>query len=267
MIGLIDRTVDCVTGDAPLPGKEVEQIVQVLIDKLRAHSRLSSDDVAALRKLNYVLRSLEPNEDLIRQGDAPRVSAVVVSGIVGRYHLLQSGRRQYLSFHFEGDMPDSQGLFLDRMDHSVCAIGAASVALIGHQDLLRLFAVRPNVGAVVWRETLVDAAIFREAITNNSARSAKARMAHLFCELFCRAQALHLTHGDTLDLPIGLVQLGETLGMAIATVNRALAGLRATRMMDFRDGRLVVRDWQRLAALADFNPGYLHFRKPSDGAT
>lgn len=46
-----------------------------------------------------------------------------MSGMVARYHLLRNGRRQYLSFHIAGDMPDSQALFIDKMDHAVCAIG------------------------------------------------------------------------------------------------------------------------------------------------
>jgi hypothetical protein len=35
-------------------------------------------------------------------------------GMVARYHLLHNGRRQYLSFHIAGDMPDAQALFIDR---------------------------------------------------------------------------------------------------------------------------------------------------------
>ena len=123
------------------------------------------------------------------------MSAVVVSGILARYHLLPNGRRQYLSFHLAGDMPDSQALFIEKMDHAVCAMGSAVTALIPHKDLLSTFERRPSVGFAIWRETLIDAAIFREAITNNSARTTMARLAHLFCELFYRAKASGLTQG------------------------------------------------------------------------
>jgi len=49
-----------------------------------------------------------------------------------------------------------------------------------------------------------------------------------------------------LQLPISLAQLGETLGMAIATVNRTLQELRASGLMDFRDGELIVLKWGEL---------------------
>src|SRR5258707_15199650 len=97
-----------------------------------------------------------------------------------------------------GDMPDSQALFIDKMDHAVCAIGPARIASIPHKQMLSAFSRRPSIGFAIWRETLIDAAIFREAITNNSARRMPARMGHLFCELFYRARASGLTQANTL---------------------------------------------------------------------
>jgi CRP-like cAMP-binding protein len=213
--------------------------------------------------LSYSTKELKPNDDLIRQGDDPSVSALVLSGLVARYHLLPNGGRQYLSFHMAGDMPDSQSLFIDQMDHAVCAIGTATVASLPHRQLIALFNRRPSVGFAIWRETLIDAAIFREAITNNSARSMPARMAHLFCELFYRARASGLTAGSSCPAPVSLVQLGETLGMAIATVNRTLHELRASRAMEFQNGELIVKNWRRLAEIGQFDPHYLHLKKPA----
>jgi CRP-like cAMP-binding protein len=236
---------------------------QVLIRKLKEHSRLSGEDVADIGSLSHSIRELEPNEDLIRQGDDPSVAALVLNGLVARYHLLQNGGRQYLSFHMAGDMPDSQSLFIDRMDHAVCAMGSAVVASVPHKELLALFDRRPSVGFAIWRETLIDAAIFREAITNNSARSMPARMAHLFCELFYRARASGLTAESTCPAPVTLVQWGESLGMSIATVHRTLNELRASHAMDFQNGELIVKNWWRLTEIGEFDPHYLHLKKPA----
>ena len=235
---------------------------RILIRKLREHSRLANEDLAQINALTYALKELKSNEDLIRQGDDPDVSALVMSGMVARYHLLQNGRRQYISFHMAGDMPDSQALFIDKMDHAVCAIGPAVVASIPHKELIAAFNRRPSIGFAIWRETLIDAAIFREAITNNSARTMPARMGHLFCELLYRARASGLMKGNAFPAPISLVQLGETLGMSIATVNRTLQELRASGAVDFQRGELVARNWKRLAEIGQFNPGYLHLKKP-----
>ena len=235
----------------------------IVVSKLKQHSRLSGDDIAEIRTFSFSPRELADHEDLIRQGDAPDRSVVVLSGWVARYHLLSSGGRQYLSFHMAGDWPDAQALFLDRMDHAVCALGPVLVAGVAHKELTRAISRRPTLGFAIWRETLIDASMFREAITNNSARAKPARMAHLFCELFYRARALGHVRGHQLELPLGLVQLGEALGMAIATVNRTLVELRASRAVDFRGGMLTVHNWQRMCAIGDFDPGYLHLKQPS----
>lgn len=234
---------------------------ETLIRNLKEHSRLPGEDVAEICNFPITSRDLAPDEDFIRQGDRPELAALVVSGMVARYHLLEGGRRQYLSFHLSGDLPDAQGLFIERMDHALCAIGPATVAFIPHRQILRAFERRPSLGMAIWRETLLDAAIFREAITNNSARATHTRMAHLFCELFFRARNSRLSAGNRCSIPLTLIQLAETLGMAIATVNRTLQHLRASGTMDFRDGELVVLKWRELQELGDFNPDYLHMGK------
>jgi CRP-like cAMP-binding protein len=215
-----------------------------------------------IRAFNITVHELGLGEDFVRQGDSPRASALVVDGVVARYHLLPDGRRQYLAFHLSGDMPDSQALFVEQMDHAVCAIGAANVASIPHKELLAAFDRRPSLAIAVWRETLIDAAIFREAITNNSARPTQRRMAHLFCELYYRSRASGLANNNVCQAPITLVQLGESLGMSLATVNRTLSDLRETGSVDFRHGQIVIHHWERLVGLADFDPCYLHLKRP-----
>ena len=233
----------------------------ILARKLKEHSRLTGDDVTELERLTYHRRSLQANEDFIRQGDRPDVAALVLTGMVARYHLLKNGGRQYLSFHIQGDLPDAQSLFLDQMDHAVCAVGEAELALMPHKEITRIFERRPSVGFALWRETLIDAAIFRETITNNSGRPTRTRMAHLFCELYYRARASGLTEGYSCRVPLSQIQIGEALGMAIATVNRTLQSLRRARLIEFRRGVLTVRDWKRLVVAGDFNPDYLHLKR------
>ena len=127
------------------------KVLQILVRKLRGHSRLTADDFAAINALSHTVRELRSNEDLIRQGDDPDVSVLVVSGMVARYHLLPNGVRQYLSFHMAGDMPDSQALFIDKMDHAVCAIGPALIASISHKDLLAAFVTTLMAGDLLSR--------------------------------------------------------------------------------------------------------------------
>jgi CRP-like cAMP-binding protein len=235
----------------------------IITAKLCRHSRLDDQDIAALRALPVQSRKLRPNEDFIRQGDKPKMSALVTRGMVARYHMLRGGKRQYLSFHMTGDMPDAQTLFIERMDHAVCAIGDATIALIPHDKICDVFERRPQIGFAIWRETLIDAAIFREAITNNSSRPAVTRMAHLFSELYYRARAAGLAKPGSCTLPFHQGQIGEALAMSIVTVNRNIQVLRRTGSMEFRNGILTVYDWRKLAEVGEFDPNYLNLKKPA----
>jgi CRP-like cAMP-binding protein len=233
----------------------------VILRKLNLHSDLGKAEIAAICALPCLERALAAGEDVVCQGDRPKVSVAVIEGMLARYHTLPSGRRQYLSFHIPGDIPDSQALFIDVMDHAVCAMDAARVALIPHGALCALLDQHPQAAFAFWRETLVDAAIFRQAITNNSARSTEARLAHFFCEQYYRARAGGHARPGACALPLSQVQLGETLGVSLPSISRALQRLRRTRAVAFDRGWLEVRDWTRLAAIAGFDAAYLHLSK------
>lgn len=233
----------------------------IVARKLQEHSVLNGADISAIRRLPGTERSFRPNTDIVKQGDRPDMAVVVVSGMVARYHTLRSGRRQYLSLHIVGDMPDTQMLLLDVMDHAICAVDQAVIASVPHTAIRLLFKDRPAAAFAVWRETLIDAAIFRQAITNNGARPLFARLAHFLCEQFYRAGAIGLVQQGSCSLPLTQTQIGETIGASLPSVSRALQRLRKTRAADLSDGRLIVREWDRLTELGDFNPGYLHLRK------
>jgi CRP-like cAMP-binding protein len=230
----------------------------VVIKKLAQHSELTGPDMAHVRRLTCAIRKLTPGEDFIKQGDFPRASAIVIEGILARYHVLETGHRQYLSIHFPGDWPDAQGLFLEQMDHSVCAIGTAVVCAIPHEELIRLFRERPAAAFAVWRETLIDASIFRETITNNSSRKPLARLSHWFCEMYFRAKQAGLVRRDTMALPLNQAQIGEALGMSLVSVNRTLKQIRRSAAADFKDGALIVKNWMKLSSIGEFDPAYLH---------
>jgi CRP-like cAMP-binding protein len=229
----------------------------IMLRKLRAHSPLDSADEEVLRTLQGRMRELASGEDLVQDGEQPRASSVVLEGMVGRYHTLPGGRRSYLSFHMAGDWPDLQSLLLNRMDHGVCALGKATVVLLRHEQIRAICERRRSLGYALWRETLVDAAIFRRAISNQSGKGARRRLAHLFCELFFRARAAGLVHGQTMALPVSQEQIGDALGLALVTVNRMLQALRRTRAVEHREGKLTVRDWDHLAQVAEFDAEYL----------
>ena len=72
----------------------------------------------------------------------------------------------------------------------------------------------PRIAAALWRETLMDASIFREWVLQCRTTRAYSRMAHLLCELRVRLKAVGLAEDDTFDLPITQGELADAIGTA-----------------------------------------------------
>src|SRR5262245_19738310 len=95
----------------------------IIIRKLTEPSRIDPADEEALRLLPVRTRDLAPDEDLALEDDDSGTLALVLDGLLARYRTRSNGKRQYLSFHMAGDVPDAQALFLEKRDHAICAIG------------------------------------------------------------------------------------------------------------------------------------------------
>jgi CRP-like cAMP-binding protein len=244
---------------APVQGTSSQTVVGGLFQALRRHSQLSTSDERAIASLRPRVRVVPPVTDIVRQGDRCDVSIFVLKGTVARYHTLANGNRQYLSLHIPGDWPDLQALFLEMMDHSLTSLDEAEIASFTHEELKQLFIRAPDVGFAMWRQTLLDAAIFRAAITNNGARPHVERLAHLFCEHLVRTHAAGLSDGRSCSFPLNQLQVGQMLGMSLVSVNRALQTLRRERCAELRSGTLTSPSRSRLSKRAGFDDGYLHF--------
>lgn len=233
--------------------------IEPLIRRLSASAELRPEDVEALSQIRMTRRNLKHGEDLVRVGDRPSVSALVIEGMLCRYHVIKGGARQIMSFHIEGDVPDLQSLFINWMDHNVGAIGPAAVALMPHEDLARALGQSPHLSAILWRETLIDAAIFRQWISNIGGRNALSATAHLLCELVVRAKSVNLLEpGGSYRLPLTQQDMGDALGLSLVHVNRTLKKLRELGLAHWEVGRLSVLDWDGLRKIGDFDQHYLH---------
>lgn len=232
-----------------------------LIRKLESLGRLSEDERESIETLPLVGKQLAPGEGIAWEGDEPANCCLVVDGFLRRYSTLSNGVGQTLSLHIGGDIPDLQGLHLKTMDHSLASIGTSKVALITHRDMLEVLRKAPRLGALFWRESLVDAAIARTWVKVIGGHDAFGKFAHLMCELYARMDAVGLTDGNSCPLPLSQVQLGEALGTSAVHINRTMKRLRADGLMEHKKGRLHILDWDRLSEAADFDPAYLNLRE------
>ena len=232
-----------------------------LIHKLESVLVLSEDEKDVLRKLSGTIKTVGPRQDLVREGDRPHECCLILEGFAYRYKLTEDGRRQIFSFHIPGDIPDLQSLHIDVMDHSLSSLTTCKALFISHETVRNLMQGCPRISDAFWRDTLIDAAVFREWILNLGRREAYGRMAHLLCEFYVRLKAVGLTNGDACDMPFTQAELADATGLSTVHVNRTLQDLRGEGLITLRAGSLSVLDWDRLREAGEFDPTYLHLRK------
>jgi CRP-like cAMP-binding protein len=235
-----------------------------LIRKLESIGFLSDDEKSAVYRIPMQVRRMPARYDIARDGDEPSRSFLLLSGLVCRYKLVRKGKRQIFSFHTPGDIPDLQSLHLNKMDHSLCTLSKSTVAYIAHGDLHQIIGAFPRLGALFWRDTLIDAAIFREWMLGLGRRTGHQRIAHLLCEMSFRFKAIGLTHGHNYIFPVTQSDLADALGLTMVHVNRVLRSLREDKIVTIEREKVLIYDWERLIELADFETSYLHQKEEMD---
>ena len=206
-------------------------------------------------------RSFEAGSDLVGQGDRPRFSTLVVSGMTARYSTVEDGGRQITGLHIAGDFVDLHSFPLQLMDHAVTAITDSKIVTFPHTQLLAITENFPHLTRVLWMLTLLDGAIHRQWMVTKGRLTVEEQMAHLFCEQFVRAQMAGIAEDERYPFPLTQMQFADALGLSIVHTNRTLQRLRRTGAVEWEDDTVQINDWPLLRELGQFDPTYLHLEK------
>ncbi len=235
---------------------------KILLKRLNLVAAINAEDEAAVLELPVTVREVDAGVDIVSEGQYVNQCCILIEGFTYRYRHTLDGKRQIIAFHVAGDIPDLHSLHMNYMDHSFAATARSRIGFVSHEAVWNLCLARPNVAAALWRETLIDGAIFREWIVGLGRLSGLSRTAHLLCEIAMRMRAVGLAPDYVYRLPLTQHELADALGLTVVTVNRVLKDLRLSGVVDRERSRMVIRDWKELARLGEFDPRYLHFRVP-----
>jgi CRP-like cAMP-binding protein len=229
-----------------------------LLRRLRISSGITEEDVSEIATLPITVRQYPAERAVVSDGQRATECCLIAEGFCVRSKTIADGRLQILSIHIPGEIPDLMSLFLHVMDHDLSTLTPCTLGFIAHETLQRLHRRRPNVAEIFWRDTLIDAAMFREWIVNVGQRPAPARLAHVMVELRERLKVVGRVSANGFEMPLTQEQIGEALGITAVHVNRVLKQLRQDGILDFHRGRVTVLDETKFLELADFDSRYLH---------
>ena len=215
-------------------------------------------EISVLRDIETITREFEPGRYLLREGDQPKYCSFLKTGYVYRHKIVADGGRQIVSIHIPGDFVDVQNILLGQSDHNIQALTLTTMIMVPIEELVAVATAHPLIAKALWRETLIEASMMREWIANVGRRNARARTAHMLCEVAIRREKAGLGSRETFDLPMTQEQLGDTLGLTAAHVNRTLKALEKEGLITRSKRSVTVADWRGLQRAGDFSAGYLH---------
>lgn len=220
---------------------------------------ISKDDEEALTALPWSHRVFARDAYLVREGEPTSSCSLLVSGFAFRQKLVDNGARQIISIHIPGEFLDIQNAFLEVADHNVQSLNRAAVAMVHKTALLGVMDERPRLRRSIWMDSLLDSSIFREWVVNVGRRDARARIAHLLCELATRLRTLGTAEETMFDFPLTQEQIADATGLTAVHTNRTLQSLRKDGLISLGSSRLQILDWEGLCETGDFNERYLHY--------
>ncbi|MGN6535616.1 MAG: Crp/Fnr family transcriptional regulator [Mesorhizobium sp.] len=227
---------------------------------LKRRDRLSIEEIELLNSLQFRKVAVAPGAEIIAEDSRPGESCMVLRGFAARSHYLRDGGRQITALHVAGDFVDLHAYLLKVMDHGVAAIGPCEVGFTSYEGIRRVTEQSPHLGRLLWLSTVIDGAIQRAWITCIGRLPTEQRMAHFFCEIYLRLEAAGIVSDYQYALPLTQTQLADLLGLSVVHINRRLQDLRSTGLVEWKGGIVVIRNFEALAELAEFDPTYLSLR-------
>ena len=237
-------------------------MIDKLLVKLRRYDCVSAAEEDALRMAAAETVSFRRGKTIIRAKTELSQSTLLVRGLVYSLRAFPDGRSQAVQFAVPGDFIDLHSLLMKSVDHDLVAITDCEIVHFPHVALIEITREHDHLTRLLWLSTVLDGAIEREMITSLGVRSAISRLAHLFCELQVRLEAVGLAKpcaeaACSYDLSLNQEQLSDVLGMTSVHMNRMLKELRERNLLSFRGHIVEISDWRGLVALAEFDPFYL----------
>lgn len=233
-------------------------MITVHLKKLRRRIELSPEEEKAIRGVVAETRRVGADQILIRSGEELSSSVLLLDGWLARSKDLAGGERQVTELHVSGDFADLHGFTLKRLDHDVLTLSDCIIGVVPHERLQKITEQYPRVARAYWFSTNVDAAITRELALSLGQRSAISRMAHLFCELHVRLDAVGRARPDGYEFPLTQRELSECLGLTVVHANRTIQELRRRGLIELESRQLTILNRRGLEGVAEFDPSYLY---------
>lgn len=214
---------------------------------------LSESELAFMTRFKRAHAIASAGEVLIRQGGPSDCRGILYSGMAARYRSMPTGERQLLGVLLSGDL---LGFETEPGASSWCTVEAltdVSVCLFDPDRWDALLAV-PSLAAKLYQRRSVDMRQLGERFAAVAACDPARALAHFLVDIQRRLHARGLGYATSFTLPLTRKQLSEALGITKVHLHRVLRQLGEQGIMSLEGSRVIIRDAERLEALAAVAP-------------
>ena len=177
----------------------------------------------------------------------------VLSGWGFRYKFLEDGRRQILNYVMPGDIVGLQGSLMEKMQHSVEALGPMTLCVFERTRLMELYRNHSELAYDLTWIAAREEQMLDEHLLSVGRRTALERSAYLLAFLYRRARAVELLAPAKRLLPITQSHVADTLGLSVVHTNKTLRKIARRGLVRWVDRGCEVLDDDALVTIANWS--------------
>ncbi len=236
--------------------------LKLFVDRLSVRSVLTGEEQQAILTLPANIVQVRARHDFVQISEETSHCCLIASGLVARVGQARNGTRQITAFHIPGDMADLHSAVRPVGIGGLTALCDTVIMRVPH-SAVRALAIRyPAIAEAFWRDCILDAAILMQWVVNIGRRDARARLAHILCEMAYRYAENRQLSGTAQVLcdyafPVTQEQLADAAALTSVHVNRSLRSLREQGLATVRGGIVAIHDLEGLMKTGEFDPNYL----------
>jgi CRP/FNR family transcriptional regulator, anaerobic regulatory protein len=190
---------------------------------------------------------------LIQQAGLPaREAFVLISGWAMTFTDFADGSRQVRRLHFPGDLLAMPCVAMRHHVESIEALTDVVAAPFRKEMLATLISEHPRLTGMFFIFAQQERITYGDRLCALGRRSCKARMAFLLMDILTRLRAVDDEVTDTFEMHLTRAQMSEITGMTPVHASRMWTALIAEGAIACENGRVTIRNENRLIALSSF---------------
>ncbi len=220
-----------------------------LAERFGRYLPLVESEHRALSTLGETERSVTRGTILRREQTPAHELFVVRCGWLFSSMLLPDGNRQILGLHVRGDFAGDTSLPWADAPFSLTAATDATVCVVEKSALRGLFERHPRLGMLMLALAQAERVALADRLASIGRTPARARVAALIVDAFCRLRMIGEAVADGFVLPLTQEEIGDATGLTSVHVNRMMRQLAEEGLIHRFRGRIRIDDETRLTAL------------------